>query len=302
MRNFTSINQKALSYLSKKHNVKIDFNAGAIFDYLKGMILSQSHKVIQSRKEINGLLFTKVYYSKVLEDMPMLGLKTSRSIKDKINTGVEIGLFIKHQAKEEGNVLYFALTELGYEVLENSLTDESEIDRLITGGKAGNVVANNQSTKQKQKPKTPKQEQAFRDMLTRVQSKIKRKTKANFTRKAFNLFKESGLSLDEVERNYIAHVNQKDNFAKTIANFLLDYNVCVEDLSENHIQECKNAQSNFRLSKSDLQYLQMNMATIEEIANENFVTVEEVINALPTNLRNMVNVVDTEIIDTRLVS
>ena len=250
MRNFITQNQKALAYLAEKHKVKIDFEAGAIFDYLKGMILSQSPKIVKNRKDINGLTYTKVYYSKIFKDMPLLSMKDSRGIKKRIETGVEVGLFKKHIIKEDGNTLYYSITELGYEVLENSLTDTKEIDEI---SRSDNMTTK-QTVRSEEIPHQPQQSSTkrtsdnnFRRFLYELKNALPNKYKLKIKDISINSKNDS---LEAIENNDIAYnswiklskkystkeiietfvkyteveeKNSNGRYVKNIVNFLINY-------------------------------------------------------------------------------
>ena len=96
------INQKELS------NTDFDLVDGAILDYLYFICNSKNEKIEEQR--ING--YTWVDYSKIIDDNPLLRIKSKGALSKRVKQMEELGFIKLNEIRKNGHKLkYFALTK-----------------------------------------------------------------------------------------------------------------------------------------------------------------------------------------------
>lgn len=216
-------------------SVEIDTIDGAIFSWF--VKFQSSNKML--KKLIDDKLFCWASYQSMIDDMPYLKVGNKRSIERRVQKLVDIGLFKKIVVKEEGNKTYFHITELTYNSVINGdyvCTQEyigyvPESTKVCTQEYIGvctveynNSILDNSILDSDKKTKEKKEnlKSEFLALLDDIKSKVKYKSKLNFTDKAFNAYKNV-LDKSNIVKRYIEYQNEKGEFAKRIGDFLLDY-------------------------------------------------------------------------------
>jgi len=123
MRNYITINQLAFSQLSQKVNIKIDLIDASIFEYIYKFAISNNAK----KQIINNKLYIWCSYQKIIDDNPLLCIKSKRVIARRLEKLVKIGLLEKITDKKEGNKTFFNVTDLAYTLVING-TDLSTVE------------------------------------------------------------------------------------------------------------------------------------------------------------------------------
>lgn len=100
---FININQLAIII----NNWDIDLIDAAIYDYMKAFIGCDNKKI--QRLEIEGKSYKWIAYQKIINDMPILKIKSKDAIANRLNNLCEIGLLEKYTNKDDGNKTYFRL-------------------------------------------------------------------------------------------------------------------------------------------------------------------------------------------------
>lgn len=242
------VNVNILSIYNMGQDTIIDGKKVEI-DTVDGAIFSWFAKFQSSSKMIKKLIENKLYvwasYQAIADDMPYLKVKDKRVIARRIQKLVDIGLFEKIVVKAEGNKTYFHITEKAYESVINGdyvCTQKSigyvpESTEVCTEKSIGvctvesnnSILDNSILDNTKSKPKNEDTKVAFRFLIEEIQKEASRKSKVNFTEKGFEAYK---LIKDksQIKDNYINHQNTKEQYAQTIANFLVDYDANVREL------------------------------------------------------------------------
>jgi len=191
------------------------------------------------KKLIDDKLFCWASYQSMIDDMPYLKVGNKRSIERRIQKLVDIGLFEKIIVKESGNKTYFHITELAYNSVINGdyvCTQEyigyvPESTKVCTQEYIGvctveynNSILDNSILDSDKKTKEKKEnlKSEFLALLDDIKSKVKYKSKLNFTDKAFNAYKNV-LDKSNIAKRYIEYQNEKGEFSKRICDFLIDY-------------------------------------------------------------------------------
>jgi len=215
--------------------VEIDTIDGAIFSWF--IKFQSSNKML--KKLIDDKLFCWASYQSMIDDMPYLKVANKRSIERRIQKLVDVGLFEKIIVKESGNKTYFHITELAYNSVINGdyvCTQEyigyvPESTKVCTQEYIGvctveynNSILDNSILDSDKKTKEKKEnlKSEFLALLDDIKSKVKYKSKLNFTDKAFNAYKNI-LDKSNIAKRYIEYQNEKGEFSKRIGDFLLDY-------------------------------------------------------------------------------
>jgi len=127
MRDFIVIRQKAFyEYLqnynknkSEKEKIKLDLKDLAIFDYIAQFCLSDNEKIKSNRIMVDGKEYTYIAYKKIMEDNPLLEINTKNKLLKRLNKLFRVKLLHKYLKKDEGNKLYFTMSQEGYTLLTN---------------------------------------------------------------------------------------------------------------------------------------------------------------------------------------
>ena len=97
-------------YINQKELSKTDFDLvdGAILDYLYFICNSKNEKIEEQR--ING--YTWVDYSKIIDDNPLLRIKSKGALSKRVKQMEELGFIKLNEIRKNGHKLkYFALTK-----------------------------------------------------------------------------------------------------------------------------------------------------------------------------------------------
>ena len=94
-----NINQKALTDLSNT----LDFNDGAIFDFIKDF--SNSPKCYKMRTP-EGEYFW-ISHKLIIDNLPMLGISSPKGVSKRVDKLVDCGLLIKHPNSQELGRSYY---------------------------------------------------------------------------------------------------------------------------------------------------------------------------------------------------
>ncbi|MDA0682152.1 MAG: hypothetical protein O2781_02250 [Bacteroidetes bacterium] len=97
-------------YINQKELSKTDFDLvdGAILDYLYFICNSTNEKIEEQR--ING--YTWVDYSKIIDDNPLLRIKSKGALSKRVKQMEELGFIKLNEIRKNGHKLkYFALTK-----------------------------------------------------------------------------------------------------------------------------------------------------------------------------------------------
>jgi hypothetical protein len=136
MKIYININQRAFSNISKETGVKLDLIDATIFEYIYKFSLSS--KVL--KKLINNRVYSWVSYGKIIEDNPLININSKDAIARRIKKLCEANILSKETIKEDGNKVYFSVTDLAFQTIiegqnvptQEQMTTDSKVGRVST--------------------------------------------------------------------------------------------------------------------------------------------------------------------------
>jgi len=115
----------------------------------------------------------------------------------------------------------------------NSSNDETVTtrhDETVTTLNNENLLTKTTTKTTTKNKKITKKENAFRILLANIRAEISHKSKVDFTKKAFEIYKNSDLSDEEIQAKYLAYYSLKKEYTPVMAKFLTDYEGVCEEL------------------------------------------------------------------------
>ena len=112
--NYININQRAFIDFGIKSGIKVDLIDATITHWMIQFMNAPKTKKIL----VNGEVYTLIRYSKILNDNPLIMIKTKRAMISRINKLLGLGIIEKQVVVEDKiKATYFKLTELAYNII-----------------------------------------------------------------------------------------------------------------------------------------------------------------------------------------
>jgi len=128
MKAYININQRAFNQLSNAKSIKVDLIDATIFEFV--------YKFAISNNAIKQLIDNKLHiwcsYQKIIDDNPLLNIKSKKAIEIRLNKLCKLDLLHKFTDKKKGNKTYFNVTDLAYTlVIENTNLSNEDYQPLV---------------------------------------------------------------------------------------------------------------------------------------------------------------------------
>ncbi len=147
MKAYLSINQKAFISIANSKGKKVDYIDGALFDWIN--TFTHSEKAL--KKLIDNKLFIWVNYTAIREDNPMANITSNDVVGRRLNKLVELGILEKYLSKEDGNKVFFHITQFAYDYLLESRELPTQKSEPLPTQKSDNSKLNNSKLDSKEK-------------------------------------------------------------------------------------------------------------------------------------------------------
>jgi hypothetical protein len=228
---YLSINQKAFIDIAKSKNLKVDYVDGALFDWIK--TFTHSQKAL--KKLIKNKLYIWVSYSAIIADNPMANISSNDVVGRRLNKLVDLGILEKFLSKEDGNKVFFHITQFAYDYLLESRELPTQKSEPLPTQKSDNSKLDNSKLDSNKKNKQKKEIKPF-DILKLYKKNIttlRRKVKEKQSIHAIAMIPKVKLDL-ELEKivigidNYSKDLPSDSKYITNLADFIdggiyLDY-------------------------------------------------------------------------------
>lgn len=139
MKNYISINQKNFIAIAKQKNIKIDAIDGILFDWIQNF--TKSNKAL--KKLIDNKLYIWVSYAAIREDNPLCNINSNDVVGRRLNKLIDLGLLEKYLSKEDGNKVFFHITDFAFTYLLESSDLPTQKSEPLPTQKSGNSKLDN---------------------------------------------------------------------------------------------------------------------------------------------------------------
>lgn len=186
MKNYISINQKNFIEIAKQKNIKIDAIDGILFDWIQNF--TKSNKAL--KKLIENKLYIWVSYAAIREDNPLCNINSNDVVGRRLNKLVDLGLLEKYLSKEDGNKVFFHITDFAFTyLLESSELPTQKSEPLPTQKSDNSKLDNSKLDSKKIYTKKDENENSknipkdlitfYKENISNLQSKIKEVSSTN---------------------------------------------------------------------------------------------------------------------------
>lgn len=147
MKNYININQKNFIEIAKLKNIKIDAIDGILFDWIQNF--TKSTKVL--KKLVDNKLYIWVNYETIRTENPLCNINTNDVVGRRLNKLVDLDLLEKYLSKEDGNKVFFHVTDFAFTYLLESRELPTQKSEPLPTLKSGNSKLYNSKLNSKEK-------------------------------------------------------------------------------------------------------------------------------------------------------